>query len=139
MRLDRFHFIKTIHRNQKLENEEERKRAMFHGVLGYLTLCTNYKEAEIVIKKLFTLITNKFATATVTTATGDLIRLVKTHNIAESMENWHECMREDEDRYKQSKSQYEETDEEMFGEEESSDSYKATSTCSIRRNCKITS
>lgn len=78
MRLDRSHFIKSIFRN--VRHGFKATIALITGVLGYLVMCSNYREARKIIRALFTVVLNEFKSAKVDECAKWLKELVFTHS-----------------------------------------------------------
>lgn len=60
IRLDRFHFIRKLHRNELIKKQVDKKRRIFFGVFGFLLQCADLKLAEEIIKHLLVLILNEY-------------------------------------------------------------------------------
>lgn len=79
MRIDRSHFVKSIHRNVRKGFSKTVK--LIRGVLGYLISCENFAENERIIHALFTLIRNEFNSPAVKECANMLRNLVMTHKV----------------------------------------------------------
>lgn len=60
IRLDRSHMVKIIKRIKELKAEDERKRKLFERTFGYVMLCDDIIKVEIIIRKIFILLLNKY-------------------------------------------------------------------------------
>lgn len=76
LRIDRAHFVASIHRNVKKGLNQTTR--IIRGVLGYLITCSSLKEAECSISNLFTLICNEYSSDHVDNAYKTLLLLVRT-------------------------------------------------------------
>lgn len=79
IRIDRSHFVKSIHRN--LRKGDAKTTRLLRGVLGYLISCSDLREFEKIMKYVFTLIRNKFISTSVAEAISKLVQLVRTHEL----------------------------------------------------------
>lgn len=79
IRIDRSHFVKSIHRN--LRTGPAKTTRLLRGVMGYLISCSNRREFEEIMKNVFTLIRNEFISPNVIQARDMLLLLVRTHKI----------------------------------------------------------
>lgn len=62
IRLDRSHFVKSLHRMSQLNKEDIRKKALFTRVFGFLILCESLDVVECTIQDLFIVIRSEYAT-----------------------------------------------------------------------------
>lgn len=82
IRLDRSHMVKIIKRIKELKTEDQRKRKLFERTFGYIMLCDDIVKVEIIMRKLFTLLLNKYeADDYVQTAKKDLKDISDLHII----------------------------------------------------------
>lgn len=72
IRLDRSHFIRSLHRLKALSKEEDRKKILYKRIFGVLITCDNIHDAEKIIKNLFTILNLKYATETCVKALDEL-------------------------------------------------------------------
>lgn len=79
IRLDRSHFVRTIHGNKVLRKLDQRVSRMIKGVIGYLIQCVSIELVKQVLKHLFTLTRNSAGTEAVIVAKNFLTKLVQTH------------------------------------------------------------
>lgn len=79
IRIDRSHFVKSIHRN--LRKADGKTMRLLRGVMGYLISCSDRKHFEQIMKDVFTLVRNEFISTKVTDAIDMLVQLVRTHQI----------------------------------------------------------
>lgn len=62
IRLDRSHFVKSLHKLEVLNKENVRIKVLVKRVLGFLIVCESLDVAKITIQDLFTVIRAEFAT-----------------------------------------------------------------------------
>lgn len=79
IRLDRSHFVRSIHANKMLQKLDQRVSRMIKGVIGYLIQCESIELVKQVLKHLFTLTRNPAGTEAVISAKNFLTQLVRTH------------------------------------------------------------
>lgn len=84
IRIDRSHFVHSIHRN--LRKGHAKTTRLLRGILGYLVSCSDFREFEQIMKDVFTLIRNEFISPSVIKAKDRLLQIVLTHyTIVEAM------------------------------------------------------
>lgn len=115
LRIDRFHFVCTIHRIKEYKKMDSLKASLLKAVFGALMLCDDLAAAKKIITDLFTIIRNRFTTETCEYALIDLQRVCETHEIFVEQQEENE-EEENEDRGINIIDEYE------------NDSYKETST-----------
>lgn len=81
VRIDRSHFVKSIHKN--LKKGFAKTQRLLRGIMGYLIQCSNIKIFEEVILNIFTLIRSEYISPEVTKAKEYLTQLVRTHEATE--------------------------------------------------------
>lgn len=79
IRLDRSHFVRSIHKNKVLRKLDQRVNRLVKGVIGYLIKCESMKAVKDILIKLFTLTRNTMGTEEVSNAKSYLVKLVQTH------------------------------------------------------------
>lgn len=79
IRLDRSHFIHSVHNNKVIRKLSAPVKKLVLGVIGYIVLCDSMDIVEDVLHKLFTLIKNPMGTEEVSVTKIDLSNLVRTH------------------------------------------------------------
>lgn len=79
IRIDRSHFVKSIHRN--LRRGDAKMTKLLRDIIGYLISCADRVAFEQIMTNVFTLIRNKFISTKVTGALSMLLQLVRTHRM----------------------------------------------------------
>lgn len=83
LRIDRSHFVKSIHRSKHLKRQEKRKQNLFKRILGYLIQCESMEEFKNIVRDTLLILRNPFFTTETTAAKMRLQRLVDTHEVYE--------------------------------------------------------
>lgn len=80
IRLDRNHFVATVHRNKHLKKLEKKKRNFLLRIIGYLMICDSMKDAMKTITQLFVVLQNDYIHSDqVNEARENLISLARCH------------------------------------------------------------
>lgn len=80
IRLDRAHFIKSLNDCKALNAVDKTKQKFYKRILGYVLLCDDIKEVELIIENVFILLKNEFIyDERVMQAKNSLEKLVKSH------------------------------------------------------------
>lgn len=120
LRIDRYHFVCTIHRIKLFKKMDPLKVTLYKAIFGALLLCDNLEAVKKIIIDLFTIMRYRYITKTCETSLVDLQALCGTHEI----------FVEKEEEEKSDEDENEDSDMErgisLFDQSES-DSYKETS------------
>lgn len=82
LRIDRYHFVCTIHRIKKFRKMDPLKRILLKAVFGLLLLCDDLKAVKKIVTDLFTLIRYRYMTKECKNSLDDLQAACETHNIS---------------------------------------------------------
>lgn len=81
LRIDRYHFICTIHRLKQFKKMDPLKVSLFKGIFGALILCDDLAVVKKTIIDLFTILRNRYITETCEYSLIDLKNLCERHEI----------------------------------------------------------
>lgn len=118
LRIDRYHFVCTIHRIKQFKKMDSLKVSLLKAIFGVLILCDDLSAVKKIITDLFTLIRNRFITNACKKSLIDLQAVCETHEI---------FIEEEEEKEVESNEDIDSRGENMI-EQCENDSYKETST-----------
>lgn len=72
IRLDRSHFVRSLHRLKALKKEDIRKNVLYKRIFGVLITCDDIHDAEGIIKNLFTILKTEYVTEACAKALDEL-------------------------------------------------------------------
>lgn len=79
IRNDRSHFVNALTKNKLFKRTHRAVRNLLLGVIGYAIQSENIDDCEVILRHIFTLTKNKYATADVLSSRDFLRTLVATH------------------------------------------------------------
>lgn len=80
-RIDRYHFICTIHRLKQFKKMDLMKVSLFKGIFGALILCDDLAVVKKTVIDLFTILRNRFITEICEYSLIDLQKLCEHHEM----------------------------------------------------------
>lgn len=81
LRIDRYHFVCTIHRIKEFKKMDPLKVSLLKAVFGALMLCDNLQAVKKIVTDLFTILRNRLMTEQCEYSLIDLQRVCETHEI----------------------------------------------------------
>lgn len=84
IRIDRSHFVRSIHSNKIPQKLEGRVSRLVKGVIGYLIICDSMQSVKSVLSNLFVLTKNRMGTEDVIAAQKYLAKIVQMHKFDET-------------------------------------------------------
>lgn len=81
LRIDRYHFVCTIHRIKQFKKMDALKVSLLKAIFGVLILCDDLSAVKKIIIDLFTIIRNRFITKICEKSLLDLQAICETHKI----------------------------------------------------------
>lgn len=89
IRLDRSHFVATLHRQKAFKTDDPRKRALYLGVFGFLIQCNCFEQIEETVRNIFVLCLQQYITQEVIEAKTRITTIIKEHSFDEEKANNH--------------------------------------------------